>query len=506
MPSLVFLWSSPRCLSTAFLRMMIERGDCAVVNEPFSSIAVCGHALIDGEKASDPIELIERLRELSRRTHVFVKETTEYRYDIIDHPDFAQFGRHTFMIRDPAASIASHYAMNPDVTLSEVGYEHQYEIVQRIVDAGHTAPVVEAEKLLADPRGTVRDYCQQVGLPFLEGALTWTPGDRAEWARTRRWHQDAAWSSGFAPTAKDHPVTIATDPRLAAYYRHHLPYYEAIRERGKDAVNQVITHVSEGPGTIDEACARRREEITECIQGHTPGAPLPNVGYTAEEDQLWQTVISKLNGMHSTVACHRYLDAVARLRLPTDRVPTLREVSDGLEGATGFRLLPAKDLVPPRDFYAAFADGFFYSTMYMRCPATPLYSPAPDVLHELVGHAVPLSDPFFADLYRAFGEAVVRTRTAEELEAISRVFWFTMETGLVRELGGLRAYGAALLSSAGELESLGEVVPEEFSIDRMVHQTYDICQYQPVLFVVDSFDRLDAELRTFLDTWRSRKA
>jgi phenylalanine-4-hydroxylase len=136
--------------------------------------------------------------------------------------------------------------------------------------------------------------------------------------------------------------------------------------------------------------------------------------------------------------------------------------------------------------------------MYMRCPAVPLYSPDPDVLHELVGHAVTLSDPLFADLYRAFGGAVSRAATDDAVEDISKVFWYTMETGLVRESGSLRAYGAALLSSVGELEAITKVGLEEFSIDKMLNQPYDIYQYQPKLFVVDSIDVLADELRRFL--------
>lgn len=261
----------------------------------------------------------------------------------------------------------------------------------------------------------------------------------------------------------------------------------------------VLPHVSQGGAKIDSNCRNRREEVRSQISGHQKGGRLPEISYTAAENILWQTVISRLNSVHNGTACARYLEAAERLTLPTSHVPSLQGISDMLKSHSGFELLPAADLVPARDFYCAFADGYFYSTMYMRCPAVPYYSPDPDILHELVGHAVMLSDPLFAALYRDFGKAASLARSDDEVMEISKVFWFTMEMGLVRESGGLRAYGAALISSAEELTGMTHVSLQEFSIENMLRQTYDIYQTQPVLFVVDSFDLLSRELRAFLN-------
>jgi phenylalanine-4-hydroxylase len=259
-----------------------------------------------------------------------------------------------------------------------------------------------------------------------------------------------------------------------------------------------LMHMSEGGEKIDSACAARRKEVKEKVDGHHPGDRLPEVVYDGEEDALWHTVISQLSRIQPDLSCARYLAAASRVRLPDNHVPSLREVSDQLRRHTGFQLLPAGDLVQPRDFYPAFDAGYFYCAMYMRCPAVPLYSPDPDVLHELTGHAVMLSDPLFADLYRAFGSAAARATSDDQIQDISKVFWYTMETGLVRESDGFRAYGAALLSSVGELESITKVSHEEFSIEKMLNQPYDIYQYQPKLFVVDSIDILAREIRDFL--------
>jgi hypothetical protein len=229
-PGLVFLWSPPRCTSTAFLRMMIERGDFFVLHEPFSSIVVQGYATVRGERVPSSTELVTVLRQLSGRMPVFVKETTEYRYDIVDHPGFPVLGTHTFLLRHPREVVASHHAMNPDVVCAEIGFEHQVEIFEKVRSAiGYPPAIIEAERLVADPFLAVGRYCAQVGIPFLPAALSWEPEDCAEWQRTRQWHQDVARSTGFHPTERRYPVRVDNDPRLATFYRYHLPFYEHLR-------------------------------------------------------------------------------------------------------------------------------------------------------------------------------------------------------------------------------------------------------------------------------------
>src|SRR5207302_3402025 len=120
---------------------------------------------------------------------------------------------------------------------------------------------------------------------------------------------------------------------------------------------------------------------------------------------------------------------------------------------TGFSYLPVAGLAPLRDFYGAFAGSAFYSTQYLRHPSLPLYTPEPDVVHEVVGHANQLACPEFAAIYRLVGDAVARTRTEPALRFLSRVFWFSMEFGVVWEDGEPKAYGAGILSSFGEISA-----------------------------------------------------
>ena len=233
----LFLWSPPRSLSTAFLRMMIERGDHEVIHEPFSSIVVQGHVTIGDDTATEHEELLDLLIERARKQRVFVKETTEYDYLTNGGARIPHVGQHTLIVRDPRAAIASHYAMNPEMTCAEVGYEHQAEIARRAYPGGRPI-VVEAESLVADPAGTVADYCARVGIPFLPEALSWTPTDHRAWSRTRQWHRDTAASSGFHRSRHDYPHTVDNTPLLAEFYRHHLPHYEFLRSWARELVTR----------------------------------------------------------------------------------------------------------------------------------------------------------------------------------------------------------------------------------------------------------------------------
>src|SRR3712207_1467060 len=127
--------------------------------------------------------------------------------------------------------------------------------------------------------------------------------------------------------------------------------------------------------------------------------------------------------------------------MPRDRIPQLREVSEKVGAVSGFRLEPVAGLVEPRVFLESLAGGVFLSTQYIRHHSTPLYTPEPDVVHELLGHAVTLADERLAELNRLVGEAVRRTASAGALDRLARVYWFTIEFGVLRERGRVKAYG-----------------------------------------------------------------
>jgi phenylalanine-4-hydroxylase len=247
------------------------------------------------------------------------------------------------------------------------------------------------------------------------------------------------------------------------------------------------------PGFSDPAYRERRAHIAEVGASFRTGDPIPGVHYTAEEDGVWRVVSGELAEKHRRLAAQELVDASARLGLPSERVPQLREVDERLQALTGFRIRPVPGLVPTREFYGALAERTFLATQYLRHHSVPFYTPEPDVLHEVVGHATMLADPRLADLYELAGRASLRCDD-EALERFSKVFWFTVEFGVVWQGDELKAWGAGLLSSYGEIEVFREADALAWDLERMARLDYDITRYQPVLFAADSFDHLVAAL------------
>ena len=257
----------------------------------------------------------------------------------------------------------------------------------------------------------------------------------------------------------------------------------------------------------DPAYLARRRAIAEVGAAHRPGDPIPDVEYVPEEDRVWRTVSSELGALHERLACAEYRAGAERLTLPTERVPQLREVDERVAALTGFHISPVPGLVPPRAFYAALAARTFLSTQYIRHHSTPYYTPEPDIVHEIIGHANMLASPVFADLYEAAGAASLRAGDdGGMLDAFSRVFWFTLEFGVVREAGELRAYGAGLLSSYGEIQVFRDAEIRDWDIDAMATTAYDITTYQPVLYAAPSFERLVHDLGAWFAGFGRRSA
>ena len=260
------------------------------------------------------------------------------------------------------------------------------------------------------------------------------------------------------------------------------------------------------PGATDPDYRRRRADIAAVGAAHVAGNPIPDVAYAPEEDAVWALVSSELAVKHETYACAEYRRGAERLTLPADRVPQLREVDERVRALTGFRIEPVPGLVPTRTFYGALAERRFLSTQYVRHHSVPFYTPEPDIVHEIIGHANGLASPVLADLYECADRASLRAESDDALELFSRVFWFTLEFGVVWEDGELRTYGAGLLSSFGEIDAYPEATIRPWPASGgpwadMGRQRYDITAYQPVLFAADSFEQVVTDLTIFFDTF-----
>lgn len=250
---------------------------------------------------------------------------------------------------------------------------------------------------------------------------------------------------------------------------------------------EVTVHLAhDHPGANDPDYRRRRNEIATAALAWQPGRPAPRIDYTGEEQEVWRTVCRELEAKHRRYAVAEYREAKERVGLPTDHIPGLDEISALIGAVSGWRYLPAAGLVPLADFYRALADRQFYSTQYVRHPAVPLYTPEPDIIHEVIGHGHLLATPTFGELHRLAGVAARRLHDEENLRFLSRVFWFSLEFGVVNEDGELRAYGAGILSSFGEIEEFRAMELRPLDIAEMGSADYDITAYQPVLYSAHS--------------------
>ncbi|MEH0547418.1 phenylalanine 4-monooxygenase [Streptomyces sp. B21-105] len=243
--------------------------------------------------------------------------------------------------------------------------------------------------------------------------------------------------------------------------------------------------------TGDSAYRRRRDEIAALATAYVRGDVIPEVEYTDAEHAVWRLVAERLRERHRSHAAPEFLEAAEQLGVGVEEIPQLQGVADRLNGLTGFRLQPAAGVVPFHRFCGSLADGYFHSTQYIRDGVTPFYSAEPDVLHEVIGHGSALADSRFANLYRLAGEAVRRVETEAAVQFISKVFWFTIECGLLDAPDGPRAYGASIVSSYGELDQFRSAEIRRLTIADMVGTGYDITRYQETLYSARSLAHLE---------------
>jgi phenylalanine-4-hydroxylase len=255
------------------------------------------------------------------------------------------------------------------------------------------------------------------------------------------------------------------------------------------------------PGFTDPGYRARRDDLASLAANWRPDLPIPTPDYTQVEHSVWEAVSSSLVGLHEELACAAFLEGKDALRLPPDRVPQLSEVTASLGPLTRFRYQPVAGLAPLRDFYRSFADGVFWSTQYLRHPSEPLYTPEPDIIHEVIGHANQLAAPGYAAIYRLVGSAVDRTNDEDALRFLSHVFWYSMEFGVVWEGSQLKAFGAGILSSVGETATFRQADIRPFDFLAMGKAEYDITRFQPLLYAWSSPSELEDSLSNFLEAY-----
>jgi phenylalanine-4-hydroxylase len=258
---------------------------------------------------------------------------------------------------------------------------------------------------------------------------------------------------------------------------------------------------SDHPGFKDPEYRRRRDEIARLAPPLGAGLPPRRVEYTDTERETWATAYNKLTGLYPSHACLEFLAVTGDIGYREGEVPQLADVSAFLTERTGFSLQPVAGLVSAREFLGALSRRVFCATQYIRHHSQPLYTPEPDIVHELMGHAPMLAIQEFSDLSQKIGEGSLKAND-EQVEQLATLYWFTIEYGVLWQDGELRAYGAGLLSSFGELEHAlsGAVEIRPFDPWQAKDTAYPITTYQPLLWSVrsigEAFEKIDEFVRS----------
>ena len=214
--------------------------------------------------------------------------------------------------------------------------------------------------------------------------------------------------------------------------------------------------------------------------------------YTAEQHEVWKILFKRRMGQLKESGSKVFMQGIERIGLSENVVPNLEDVNRRLEALTGWRAVPVSGFLEAKLFFKCLAQRRFPTTVIIRRMEQLDYLPEPDIFHDVFGHVPLHSDPVFADFLQQFGAVAAAAVTENEVKMLTRLFWFTVEFGLIEEDGRPKAYGSGLISSGADCaNALGPKCERKpFSLDAVFSQDFEVSDLQNVLFVVKSFDEL----------------
>jgi phenylalanine-4-hydroxylase len=225
--------------------------------------------------------------------------------------------------------------------------------------------------------------------------------------------------------------------------------------------------------------------------------------YTPEQHAIWAELVRRRLPELQAYACAEYLDGFDQIGLREDSIPNLGEVNKRLRPRTGWNATPVSGFLPPDAFFEMLAARQFPTTTWLRSRDSLEYTPEPDIFHDVFGHVPMHAHPVFADFLQEYGRVCARLTDSDrgtgkdKLEQMGRLFWFTVEFGIIHQNGAIKLYGSGLISSHGESHSVIESIasgrgPEirPFDLDQVLKQEFVVSEMQKVLYAVESFDQI----------------
>lgn len=216
-------------------------------------------------------------------------------------------------------------------------------------------------------------------------------------------------------------------------------------------------------------------------------------GYSQSEHTVWRTLFHRQADLLKGRSTPEFLAGIEKLEIAADGIPDFRRLNEMLSRATGWTIVAVPGLVPDDIFFDHLANRRFPSTCFIRKPEEMDYLQEPDVFHDVFGHVPLLVDPVFADYMQAYGRGGLKALRLGSLHHLARLYWYTVEFGLIRRPEGLRIYGAGILSSKGEsVYCLDDPKPNRIGFDlmRIMRTNYRIDDFQECYFVIDDFEQL----------------
>ena len=247
------------------------------------------------------------------------------------------------------------------------------------------------------------------------------------------------------------------------------------------AVEPVVYGASERPPRGDYS--RAGPDYT-CAQDYA--------AYSGQDHDTYRRLYARQAALLPGRACDEFIAALPALGA-SDRIPRFSQINERLRPATGWEIVGVPGLIPEVPFFSLVAQRRFPVTDWLRTPEEFDYVVEPDVFHDLFGHVPLLFDPVFADHLQAYGQGGLKAHRLGACEQLSRLYWYTIEFGLIRQHGELRAYGAGILSSPGELQhsvSSPDAARPPLDVERVMRTRYTIDSFQATYFVIDSFQEL----------------